>query len=199
MTHITPVVIFPPDGLDPVRETPRSNIAGTVQDWCWPIQLWFDRQRRAMQDNRLMVSFGEVQVLSASEPIDLTQDNPWYDVRKLLAAHEFMFGEGQEMTLAYLVGWKSPRIAGQAGSGLAVVGETAWDYAARGDLSYALGLVAHEALHLVWSMEHGSAIASPPDMLRLYPAPLEASIVYRPAARLQGVTVADPASCPVAL
>ena len=199
MTHITPVVIFPPDGLDPVRETPRANIAGTLQEWCWPIQLWFDRQRRAFQDNRLIVSFGEVRVVSATEPVDMTQGNPWYAVRALLASHDYMFGEnqGQEMTLAYLAGWKHPAYAGHAGGGLAVVGEAAWDFAARGDLSYALGLIAHEVAHLVWSMGHGDATRTPPDLLRPYPAPLEASVLYRQdGGQPRVLGVSGPVSCP---
>jgi hypothetical protein len=199
VTHITPVVIFPPDGLDPIPYyVPRTNIAGTVESWLRPIEIWYDRQRRVLQDNRLMVSFGEVQVLSG-DAIDLNQENPWFEVRGLLAARDYLFGEnqGQEMTLAYLVGWKNTRIAGQAGSGLAVVGETAWDYAARGDLSYALGLIAHEVGHLVWSLGHSLATMTPPDLLRLQPARLEEAVLYRQdGGQPRVLMVAGPVSCP---
>lgn len=193
MTHITPVVIVPANGLN------HPFYVGRLEGMLRPIETWFDLQRRTLQDNRLAVLYGGVQVEAAD--IDLTVANPWAQVRAELAARGYPYGEnqGQEMTLALVAGWDNPQYAGHAGRGLAVVGEQVFKFDDRGDTSYALWLIAHETAHLVWSMSHWLGIDEHPDVLRPYPAPLEACIIHKPDVEIASLLSAQqPVGCSIA-
>jgi hypothetical protein len=160
VTRIIPVLLLPPAGDS------RTDLLARFEGWLRPVEVFFHDAADTLGDDSLRLGIGNIRLHTA--PVDLTQSNPWLDVRGALVRLGYDL-DGPYRVLCWLAGWHHPDWAAWSLANLCVIGDVPY---ARTDDDESAWFVAHELAHLLVSPNHRDPSLSPPDLLRGYLVPL---------------------------